>query len=261
MTRAKEFAECVGLDSSCPLPIAFLCCRTDAQNTSQTFLPEGDKLWSPPQSVSFPPHAVKLVFLAQWLWASGRIFILNFHYWRNFDKLAFRLDYRVGIRDLWGCNYWVWLHHWGMEQKTGLWQRERRALRHTIPQKVQCSFLPPQKAAWQWAMVGASPGGERRCWRMCHYLFPQVFPPWQSCTRTTDLAVITQSCLPLQLSRDLPWHFAQLWAPGAVVGRRALPKKSWVYCAVLWSAMQRSPSDPLPNWEMGIIHPSLTSPN
>lgn len=47
-----------------------------------------------------------------------------------------------------------------MEQKTGLWQREWRALRHTIPQKVQCSFLPSQMAVWHWAMVGANPEGK-----------------------------------------------------------------------------------------------------
>lgn len=195
-------------------------------------------------------------------WPRGYEHLVEFlflYYLRNFDKLAFRLGYPLGSRDLWGCNYCVWLYHWGMEQKTGLWQRERRALRSTIPQKVQCSFPPPQMAVWQLAMVGASPGGERRCWRMCRYLFPQVFPPQQSCTRTTDLAVVMQSCLPLQFPRDLPWHFAQLWAPGAVVGRRALPKKPWVYCAVPWSAMQRSPSDPLPRWETGIIHPPLTT--
>lgn len=148
-----------------------------------------------------------------------------------------------------------------MEQQTELWQRERRALRHTIPQKVQCSSPPPQMAVWQWAIVGASPGGERRCWRMCRYVFPQVFPPWQSCTRTADLAAVMQGCLPLQLSRDLPWHFAQLWAPGAVVGRRSLPKKPSVYCAVPWSAVQRSSSDSLLHWETEIIHSPLNSPN
>lgn len=143
----------------------------------------------------------------------------------------FRLHYPVGSRDLWGCNYWIWLHHWGMEQKTGLWQRERRALRCTVPQKVQCSFPPPQMAAWHWAMVGASPGGERRCWRMCCYVFPQVFPPWQSWMRTTDLAGVMQSCLPLQLSRDLPWHLAQLWAPGAVVGEELFQRNFGSICA------------------------------
>lgn len=132
------------------------------------------------------------------------------------------------------------------------------------PTKGAVQFSPIPDGCVALGHGRCKPGGERRCWRMCRYVFPQVFPPWQSCTRTADLAGVMQSCLSLQLSRGLPWHFAQLWAPGAVVGKRALPKKLWVYlCSSVRAqrAMQRSPSDPLPHWENGIIHPPLTSPN
>lgn len=150
MTRAKEFAECVRLDSSCPSPIAFLCHRADVQHTSQTFLPVGDKPWSPLRSGAV--HVLFPIWCEIWLFCPsgygqlvGFWFLFFFYYWRCFDKLGFRLGYPAGSRDLWG-NPWAWLRHWGMEQKTGLWQRKWRVLRHTIPQKVQRSSPPPQVA-------------------------------------------------------------------------------------------------------------------
>lgn len=65
VTRAKEFAECVGLDSSCPLPIAFLCCRTDDRihpRPSSQHKISSEALHRVELHVSFSPHGVKLVF-------------------------------------------------------------------------------------------------------------------------------------------------------------------------------------------------------
>lgn len=148
-----------------------------------------------------------------------------------------------------------------MEQKTRLWQRRRRALSHTILQKVQCSFPPPQMAVWHWATVGASLGGERRCWRMCCYVFPQVSPPWQSCARTTDLAGVMESCLPLQLSRDLPWHFACLWAWDTVVGGLSFCKETLDVSVQPLGGQCKGPQTSLTilEREMKIMRPTPTS--